>query len=158
MNFVRVDDFPNYVIHPIGTVLRICKSKNKTKEMKHTKKKDGYIQISLSNNGKQKHFRVHRLLALHFIPNPENKPCIDHIDAVRDNNSLSNLEWVTIAENNRRRSLNHPVDIITKGCISKRKNGYQWEYCMKGKRKSKQMKSKQSLEKFRDETLKKYLI
>lgn len=42
---------------------------------------------------------VHRLLALAFIPNPENKPCIDHIDRDRTNNSLDNLRWVSYAEN-----------------------------------------------------------
>ena len=42
----------------------------------------------------------HRALAKAYIPNPENKPCVNHIDSVRDNNELSNLEWCTVAENN----------------------------------------------------------
>tara|TARA_R110000824_G_C14713181_1_gene624128 strand:+ start:31 stop:510 length:480 start_codon:yes stop_codon:yes gene_type:complete len=158
MNFVRVDGFPKYAIHPCGTVLKIYK--NKTKEMKTWKEKNGYIRIGLRNNGKKKMFFVHRLLALHFIPNddPDNKIEIDHDDNVRDNNNLINLEWVTHAENIRRRGLNHPPAEITQGCISKNRNSWQWVYRMKGKLKSKQMKNLKDLEKYKEQTLKKYLI
>ena len=158
MNFVRIQGFPDYVIHPCGTILRIWK--HKTKEMKTRKTKAGYMQIGLRNNGKPKNFLVHRLLALHFIPNddPENKLCIDHLDAVRDNNSLSNLEWVSQAENNRRRFLNHPPAEITKGGICKRKCGWKWQYRMSGKLINKSMKSKTDLEKYREGTLKKYSL
>ena len=158
MNFVRIDGFPNYVIHPVGTVLKIYK--HKTREMKSWKDRKGYMRIALINNGKRKFFLVHRLLALHFIPNPENKPCIDHIDAVKDNNNLHNLEWVTVAENNRRRYLNNPriQAEITKGNIYKRKNSWRWQYQMKGKQKSKTMKNREDLEKYRDEILKKYNV
>ena len=159
MNFVRVNGYPDYVIHPAGTVLKIWK--HKTNELKHLKDKKGYMSIALYNNGKRKFFRVHRLLALHFIPNPENKPCIDHLDAVRDNNSLSNLEWVSYLENNRRRDLNNPriQAEITKGNIYKRKNSsWFWQYFMKGKKKSKTMKNREDLEKYRDEILKKYNV
>jgi hypothetical protein len=160
MNFVRINGFPDYVIHPCGTVLKIWK--NHTREMKPWKHKDGYIQIALTNNGKRKKFYIHRLLALHFIPNddPENKPCIDHLDAVRDNNNLNNLEWVTYLENNRRMLLNNPriPAEITKGCIWKHGNSWKWQYLMKGKKKTKTMKSKQDLLKFRKELLIKYNI
>ena len=64
----------------------------------------GYKIISLWKNGTGKMFRVHRLVALAFIPNPENKPCIDHIDGDRANNHADNLRWVTYLENN-----NNPI-------------------------------------------------
>ena len=156
MNFVRVEGYPNYVIHPAGTILRIFK--NHTREMKTKKEPNGYMRICLTNNGKKKFFLIHRLLALHFIPNPENKPCIDHLDSVRDNNNLNNLEWVTVAENCRRRDLNNPPAEITKGSIGKTKYGWEWGYRIKDKRKSKTMKSKEDLQKFRKETLIKYNI
>lgn len=64
----------------------------------------GYKIISLWKNGIGKMFRIHRLVAAAFIPNPENKPCIDHIDGDRANNHADNLRWVTYMENN-----NNPI-------------------------------------------------
>lgn len=60
----------------------------------------GYENITLcSLNGIQKTYKVHRLVALTFIPNPDNKPEVNHKDGVRDNNFANNLEWVTTKEN-----------------------------------------------------------
>lgn len=58
-----------------------------------------YRSVTGTVDGKQKHFLVHRLLAQAFIPNPENKPQVNHIDGDPGNNHLSNLEWVTASEN-----------------------------------------------------------
>lgn len=59
----------------------------------------GYNVCSLRKNGVNKMFKLHRLLAQAFIPNPENKPQINHIDNNRKNNKLENLEWCTNTEN-----------------------------------------------------------
>ena len=69
------------------------------KLMKPRKNEKGYLHIGLTKNGKQKCMRVHRLVAQAFIPNPENKPQVNHIDFDRENNCVSNLEWVTNQEN-----------------------------------------------------------
>lgn len=58
-----------------------------------------YLVVSFMKNKKQKHKYVHRLLAKAFIPNPENKPHINHLDGNPRNNDISNLEWVTPREN-----------------------------------------------------------
>ena len=60
-----------------------------------------YSEIGLLKSGIMKHHKVARLVALSFIPNPEDKPCIDHIDTVRNNDRMSNLRWVTNSENMR---------------------------------------------------------
>lgn len=59
----------------------------------------GYSYISLFNKGKRKNYLSHRLVALAFIPNPENKPQVNHIDEKISNNDYSNLEWSTTYEN-----------------------------------------------------------
>lgn len=59
----------------------------------------GYFQVGLLINGKQTRFLVHRLVGLAWIPNPENKPMINHKDGNKQNNHVSNLEWVTRSEN-----------------------------------------------------------
>jgi hypothetical protein len=58
--------------------------------------KAGYYVVTLyDKNNEKKHFLVHRLVAIVYIPNPYNHPCINHIDRNRKNNNLNNLEWCT---------------------------------------------------------------
>ena len=60
---------------------------------------EGYPSVVLSKNGRMKTFKVHRLVAEAFIPNPENKPFIDHINRNKTNNTINNLRWCTGKEN-----------------------------------------------------------
>jgi hypothetical protein len=61
--------------------------------------KDGYDIVALSRDGKQHNTSVHRLVATAFVPNPADKPCVNHIDGNPSNNAAANLEWVTYSEN-----------------------------------------------------------
>ena len=61
---------------------------------------NGYVQCKL--NGKQRY--KHRIIAQQFIPNPENKPFIDHINRIRTDNRINNLRWVSVSENNSNKS------------------------------------------------------
>ena len=60
----------------------------------------GYLQVKLSKDSTDKMFLVHRLVALTFLPNPYNYPCINHKDEKPINNNIDNLEWCTVAYNN----------------------------------------------------------
>ena len=59
----------------------------------------GYLQVGLRKNGKRKNCKIHKIVASVFVPNPEGKPCIDHINTDRTDNRACNLRWVTIKEN-----------------------------------------------------------
>ena len=59
----------------------------------------GYIQYELSKNNRKKFFKAHRLVAIAFLPNPENKREVNHIDGNKHNNRVDNLEWATTSEN-----------------------------------------------------------
>ena len=91
-----------YQISNLGRV-----KNNKNLIMKNRITPNGYYKIALSKDGICKHYNIHRLLAIAFIPNPDNKPYVDHIDINKKNNDLSNLRWVTNSENviNRKQNL-----------------------------------------------------
>ena len=97
-------DIPNYFdkyqISNFGNVKSTnYKSTKKERIMKPTINSSGYYKIELYKNGKSNIYYVHRLVALVFIPNPENKTQINHIDGNKTNNNVSNLEWVSVSEN-----------------------------------------------------------
>ena len=70
---------------------------------------DGYLVITSGKRPHRKKLRVHRLIALTFIPNPQNKPEVNHIDGNKQNNHYANLEWCTRKENAEHASLNRLV-------------------------------------------------
>lgn len=84
--------------------------------------KKGYEKISLYVNGKCLTRFVHRLVAIAFIPNPENKPEVNHKNGIRDDNRVENLEWMTGAEN-----LQHAIDnhLTEKGVARMAEPGYE---------------------------------
>jgi len=91
-----------YQVSDIGNVRSLGNgiSPNSKRRLLRTKKEsNGYMRICLQKNGGRKYLNVHRLVGFAFISNPENKPCINHIDYNRSNNIVSNLEWCTHSEN-----------------------------------------------------------
>lgn len=84
-----------YQVSPDGEILSI----RTNKILSPFKSNKGYSLVITSIDSKVKKYQVHRLVAMTFIPNPENKPQVNHIDGDKGNNSVSNLEWVTAAEN-----------------------------------------------------------
>ena len=101
-----------YQVSNIGRVKRLVGFKcNVERFLKGSKDKDGYIQIYLSKDGNAKMYKLHRLVAEAFVPNPDNKPEIDHINTIRTDNTVclnedgsvnyekTNLRWTTRKEN-----------------------------------------------------------
>ena len=89
-----------YEISSLGRVKNLnYRGTGKEKILKNTECSNGYLVIGLVKNGKLKTFYVHRLVAEAFIPNPEDKSCIDHINTIRNDNRIENLRWATHEEN-----------------------------------------------------------
>lgn len=88
----EIKEFPGYFVSDLGRVL----NKNKNKILTQTLSWDGYKTVGI--NGRP--HKVHRLVAKAFIPNPDNKPIVDHINCLRTDNRVSNLCWTTPSENN----------------------------------------------------------
>ncbi len=86
--------------------------------------KQGYYQVGFSKNGVRKHFLVHRLVANAFIPNPENKPEVDHIDNCRINNKFNNLRFCSHQENQFNKGLTKQNKSGIKGVYFDKVNGY----------------------------------
>jgi len=113
--------FPNYSVDTLGRVFtktRLVNTKG-GKTRRHTPKNEqlkqwingyGYPEVVITKeNNTRKTFRVYKLVALTFIPNRENKPCINHKNGNKLDSSVSNLEWVTYSENER-----HSYDVLGK--------------------------------------------
>lgn len=106
----EIENFTGYYIEDNGTVWSdiVSRSRNKMKrEEKHQLTPrplpNGYLRVYMRRDSDYKRvdMYIHRLVALAFIPNPDNKKFINHIDTNRSNNHVDNLEWCTSKENNQ---------------------------------------------------------
>ena len=103
----QIEGFENYLISLDGKVFSL---KNMSFLKLRKNRENGYFRAelyhkNLTNNKKSKNLSVARLVANAYLPNPENKPTINHIDGNKENNLLCNLEWATYSENNK-----HAID------------------------------------------------
>ena len=93
--FLPIDGYDNYFVSNFGNI----KNSKTNKILKLNNHRQGYKLINLYKNGIRKSFKVHRLVGLAFLENPDNKPMIDHIDENKSNNNVKNLRWCCQKEN-----------------------------------------------------------
>ena len=106
-----------YIVKRDGSIISHARYNNKNMIMKQHLSYDGYKNIGLILNGKTTAHRVHRIVASAFVPNPENKPYINHKDGNRENNNCDNLEWCTQKEN-----ANHSINVLHKWSRSEKQS------------------------------------
>lgn len=94
---IKEENFEHYLIYDDG---RVYNTKT-NKFLSGDKNSCGYSRVMLYSNNIKKRFFRHRLVAEHFIPNPENKLFVNHKDGNKHNNSVHNLEWCTQSENEK---------------------------------------------------------
>ncbi len=145
-------DYPNYVIYSDGRVYSL----KRNRFMSPWLNSNGYYKVNLWKSGKPKSCRVHRLVASAFIPNPHNKPQVDHKDRNRLNNNIDNLRWETSSVNNRNQSLSKANTSGYQG-VSLHKNRNTWcaRWCdQNGKLRSKSFKKIEDAIAYRAERVK----
>ena len=98
---MEIIGYENYLIYDDGRVYN-----QKYNRFLKPGTRAGYKQVILYKERKHKTHKIHRLVAEHYIPNPENKKCVDHINRIKTDNRLENLRWATVSENGQNRTIN----------------------------------------------------
>ena len=107
-----IQGFENYLIYPDG---KVTSKRFPKRYLKPRSDRDGYLQVNLCKDKKSKTHKIHRLVGIHYIPNPENKICLDHINRDKKDNRVENLRWVTPKENSK-----------NTGCSKNNKAGFKY--------------------------------
>lgn len=116
-------DIDGYLISNLGNVKSFKQGYEHS--LKQTKSNRGYLTVCFTTKGKCKNHYIHRLVAQAFIPNPENKPQVNHKDGNKLNNCVDNLEWVSACENMRHAYKNNLIKHCFGSDNHNHKNIYQ---------------------------------
>ena len=111
----EIKGFENYTVNDSGDNEKTVYNRIRGRYKKPQHYPNGYLFVTLYQDGKNKMFLLHRLIANAFIPNPDNKSCIDHINGNNQDNRVENLRWCTQKENMN--------NLITRQRISNNRKG-----------------------------------
>lgn len=129
----KVKGFDGYYVSNLGRVFFIDSQDdinlNKHRLIPQNKDRDGYLTVNIKNNkGKIMNVKAHRLVAQAFIPNPENKPTVNHMDEVKTNNHVENLGWMTMKEQQNYGKLSTPDKRMRLSSQNKKVIGHSKRY------------------------------
>ena len=102
--------------------------------MKIYVERDGYLRIGLTKNNKKFRYSHHRLIAQHFIPNPNNYEQVDHINQIKDDNRIENLRWISMSGNMRNRTITVNKYGLPRGVFKSQYNTYNVKIKIDGKK------------------------
>lgn len=135
---MEIQGFENYLIYEDGRVFNKKFNRFKKPAINNV----GYKVVNLHKSGKYKTLLLHRLIAIHYISNPENKPEVDHINRDRSDNRIENLRWVTSSENIQNTSMRNTNTSGHKYiCYSNRDKVWIFQKRINGKKTQKRFKT-----------------
>ena len=144
---MEIQGYSNYLIYDDGRVY----SKKRKIFLKLCDNGTGYKYCNLSKDGKHKPFTIHRLVALHYIPNPENKSEVDHRNRNKEDNRVDNLRWATSSENSQNTGINKNNTTGFKNIRPTGYGKYRYEKIINGKYHQKYFKTLEEAIQYKEE-------
>ena len=134
---MEIEGYNNYLIYEDGRV-----QNKKTKRYLSACDNNGYLQVGLCQNRRHKNYKIHRLIAEHYIANPDNRKEVDHINRNKKDNTIENLRWVTRSENTLNTTVQKDNSLGIKNiCYDKTYDRYDYKKTIMGQRHRKTFKT-----------------